>query len=80
VPVVVVFTQFDRLVSRMEEHLTEEEMDKSDEDIEKLCLQKADAEFEKLCLEPLRKVAPHLEYAKTSGLADRILVALSALI
>jgi len=25
-----------------------------------------------LCLEPLRKVAPQLEYAKTSGLADHI--------
>jgi len=70
VPIVVVFTQFDKLVSRMEEHLTDEEVDMSDEDIDKLCLQKADAEFEMLCLEPLRKVAPQLEYAKTSGLPD----------
>jgi hypothetical protein len=72
VPVVVVFTQFDKLVSRMEENLTDEEMDMSDEDIDKLCLRKADAEFETLCLEPLRKVAPQLEYAKTSGLTDHI--------
>ena len=56
----------------MEENLTDEEMDMPDEDISKLCLQKADAEFEVLCLEPLRKVTPQLEYAKTSGLADRI--------
>jgi hypothetical protein len=56
----------------MEENLTDKEMDMSDEDIDKLCLQKADAEFETLCLEPLRKVAPQLEYAKTSGLANHI--------
>jgi hypothetical protein len=78
VPIVVVFTQFDKLVSRMEENLTDEEMDMSDEDIDKLCLQKADAEFKTLCLEPLRKVAPQLEYAKTSGLADLILRGSSA--
>jgi hypothetical protein len=72
VPIVVVFTQFDRLVTRMEENLTDEEMDMSDEDIDKLCLRKADAEFETLCLEPLRKVAPQLEYAKTSGLTNHI--------
>ena len=53
----------------MEENLTDEEMDMSDEAIDKLCLQKADAEFETLCLEPLRKVT-QLEYAKTSGLTD----------
>jgi hypothetical protein len=52
----------------MEENLTDEEMDMSDEDISKLCSQKADAEFETLCLEPLRKVDPRLEFAKTSGL------------
>jgi len=72
VPIVVVFTQFDKLVSRMEENLTDEEMDMSEEDINKLCLQQADAEFETSCLEPLRKVTPQLEYAKTSGLTDHI--------
>ena len=69
-PIVVVFTQFDKLVSRKEEDLTDEEMDMSDEDVSQLCLQKADAEFEVLCLEPLRKVTPQLEYAKTSGLTE----------
>lgn len=44
----------------------------SEDDINKLCLQKADAEFKTLCLEPLRKFAPRLEYAKTSGLTDHI--------
>ena len=44
----------------------------SEDDIKKLCSQKADAEFERLCLEPLRKFAPRLEYAKTSGLTNHI--------
>jgi hypothetical protein len=70
--VVVVFTQFNKLVSRMGEKLTDEEMDMSEEDINKLCLQQADAEFEALCLEPLCKVTPQLEYAKTFGLTDHI--------
>ncbi|KIM80052.1 hypothetical protein PILCRDRAFT_822897 [Piloderma croceum F 1598] len=50
----------------MEENLTDEEMDMFDDDIDKLCLRKANVEFETLCLEPLRKVAPQLEYVKTS--------------
>ncbi|KAI0246610.1 hypothetical protein BJV78DRAFT_125834 [Lactifluus subvellereus] len=66
VPIVVVFTQFDKLVRRMEENLTAKEMDMSQEVINKLCLQKANAEFETSCLEPLRKFAPQLEFAKTS--------------
>jgi len=66
VPIVVVFTQFDRLVCRMEEHLTDKEMDMSDDKINKLCLQRADAEFKTSCLEPLQKFASRLEYAKTS--------------
>jgi len=56
----------------MEENLTDEEMDMSEEEIDKLCLQKADAEFETSCLEPLRNFASRLEYAKTSGLTDHI--------
>jgi len=56
----------------MEENLTDEEMDMSDEVIYKLCLQKADTKFETLCLAPLRKVAPQLDYAKTSGSVDHI--------
>ena len=52
----------------MEEDLSDEELDLSDDEIGQLCLQRANAEFEELCLEPLRKVAPNLIYAKTSGL------------
>ena len=62
------FTQFDQLISRMEEYLSDGELDMSDDEIGRLCLQKANAEFEKLCLEPLRKVDSKLIYAKTSGL------------
>ncbi|KAI0245652.1 hypothetical protein BJV78DRAFT_1365269 [Lactifluus subvellereus] len=65
VPIVVVFTQFDKLVRRMEENFTGE-VGMSEVDINELCLQKANAEFEMSCLEPLRKFAPRLEYAKTS--------------
>ena len=68
VPIVVVFTQFDQLISRMEEYLSDEELNLSDDEIGQLCLQKASAEFEKLCLEPLRKVDSKLIYSKTSGL------------
>jgi hypothetical protein len=52
-------------VAWKKENLTDEEMDMSDEDISILGLQKADAEFEVLCLEPLRRITPQLEYAKT---------------
>lgn len=71
-PIIVVFTKFDQLVSRMEENLTEEEMDMSDEDINELCLGRADAEFENLCVGPLKKINGSLRYAKISGLLTRI--------
>ncbi|KDR79395.1 hypothetical protein GALMADRAFT_137237 [Galerina marginata CBS 339.88] len=66
VPVVVVFTKFDKLVSRMEEHLTDEELEESNEDIDRLCLQRADDEFQKLCVAPLEKIDQTLSYAKIS--------------
>ncbi|KAF8815629.1 hypothetical protein BYT27DRAFT_7192709 [Phlegmacium glaucopus] len=65
-PIVIVFTQFDVLVSRMEENLSEAEIDLSEKEMDQLCLQRADAEFKRLCLEPLRKLAPRLKYAKIS--------------
>jgi len=52
----------------MEEHLTEEEMDMADEDIDNLCLQRADAEFSNACVGPLEKMNRTLPYAKISGL------------
>ncbi|KAJ7214895.1 hypothetical protein GGX14DRAFT_443367 [Mycena pura] len=71
VPVVVVFTQFDMLVERMEQDLLEKMT--PDEDIDRLALEKADSEFHRLCLEPLRKASPGVRYARTTGLADRSL-------
>ena len=52
----------------MEEYLSDEELNLSDDEIGQICIQKANVEFEKLCLEPLRKMDPRLIYAKTSGL------------
>lgn len=52
----------------MEENLTDEELELPDDEISQLCTQKANTEFEILCLEPLRKVAPNLSHAKTSGM------------
>jgi len=72
VPIVAVFTKFDKLVSRMEENLTDDEMDMSNEDINSLCLQRADDEFKKLCVAPLEKINQTLPYAKISGLIPRI--------
>jgi len=66
VPVVVVFTKFDKLVSRMEEYLSDEEMDKSEEEITKICLDKADHEFQKECVGPLKRLNSELQYAKVS--------------
>ncbi|KAJ7112756.1 hypothetical protein C8R43DRAFT_1040414 [Mycena crocata] len=70
VPVVVVFTKFDLLVSRKEEYLTDEEMETcdSEEDINRLCLKKADDEFDEACLGPLQRINRTLSFARTSGL------------
>ncbi|KAF8062474.1 hypothetical protein FPV67DRAFT_1703291 [Lyophyllum atratum] len=66
-PVVVVFTKFDKLISRMEEDLTDEELETmSEQDINDLCLKRADVEFENLCVDPLQKLRNTLPYAKTS--------------
>ncbi|KAJ7226791.1 hypothetical protein GGX14DRAFT_693003 [Mycena pura] len=70
VPVVVVFTQFDTLYSRMEEELTDEEMELPDEDIQQLCSQRADAEFKKICVQPLERMDSTLRHARTSGLGE----------
>jgi len=63
---VVVFTKFDKLVSRMEERLTSEEL-KNPEVLDNLCLQKAEAEFKHVCVDPLKKINPKIPYAKVSG-------------
>ncbi|KAF7343564.1 Kinase-like protein [Mycena sanguinolenta] len=55
-PVIIVFTQFDTLYSRMEEQLTDAECELSDEEIHALCLQRADAEFKEICVGPLTAI------------------------
>ncbi|KAJ7239932.1 hypothetical protein C8J57DRAFT_1563295 [Mycena rebaudengoi] len=71
VPIVVVFTQFDKLVNRMEQELTDEEEDMPEERITQLCLQRAVAEFKKACVGPLERIDSRskLTYARSSGLA-----------
>ena len=75
-PIVVVFTQFDKLVSRVEERLFEGGM--SEEDIESLCVPTARDEFKKLCKDPFEKVVDKfkLPWVTTSGLIIRIQSAL----
>jgi hypothetical protein len=67
VPIVVVFTKFDILISRMEERLSGKEMEMPDEQVNQLCIQKAQAEFKKLCVDPLERLDPALHHATTSG-------------
>ncbi|KAF7358332.1 G domain-containing protein [Mycena venus] len=70
VPVVVVFTQLDQLLNRMEEYLTDEEMEMPEEEINQLCSERANAEFQKLCVGPLERIDHTLRYAVTSGLGQ----------
>lgn len=44
-------------------------MSDPNEETLKFCEPRAEAEFEKVCVDLLRKVAPRLQFAKTSGLA-----------
>jgi len=68
VPIVVVFTQYDELVGRMEEYLTNEENEMPEEDITRVCSERANAEFRELCVGPLERIDHTLRYAITSGL------------
>ncbi|KAJ6585480.1 hypothetical protein B0H19DRAFT_421848 [Mycena capillaripes] len=71
VPVVVVFTQFDKLVTRMHQALTAEEKKRPAEQISVLRTEKAHAEFQKLCISPLKGIDSEIHHARTSGLAGR---------
>ncbi|KAJ7939553.1 hypothetical protein B0H13DRAFT_2497436 [Mycena leptocephala] len=68
VPIIVVFTQFDKLISAMEKNLTDEELDKPDVEIDLILDERANAEFKNVCLRPLRRIDRKIPYAKTSGL------------
>ncbi|KAJ6455144.1 hypothetical protein C8R45DRAFT_1111525 [Mycena sanguinolenta] len=65
VPVVVVFTQFDILHSRMERALTDEEMKMPADQIQRLCSERAENEFKNTCLPSLRNMDPTPRHART---------------
>ncbi|KAJ7250610.1 hypothetical protein C8J57DRAFT_677312 [Mycena rebaudengoi] len=67
VPIVVAFTKFDLLISRMESNLTDDELELSDEQIDQLCRQRADEEFNQYCVRPLQRLNRTARFAKTSG-------------
>ncbi|KAK7026315.1 G domain-containing protein [Favolaschia claudopus] len=67
VPLIIVFTQFDKLQSLIEQELTEEEMD-SDE-CEAIVAKRSEMKFAEICDPPLQGFQP-LQYARTSGLTE----------
>ncbi|KAJ7433602.1 hypothetical protein B0H11DRAFT_2375583 [Mycena galericulata] len=71
VPIIVVFTQFDKLVNRMEQVLTDEEEAMDDDQINQLCLRKAEDELQKACVDPLKRIISKPTYARSSGLAGQ---------
>ncbi|KAJ7787445.1 hypothetical protein B0H14DRAFT_2953336 [Mycena olivaceomarginata] len=70
VPVVVVFTQFDRLIYSIYLDLTDEE--KSAPDILLSCAKEAETKFQKLCVAALQRLKPTPPYARSSGLAGKV--------
>ncbi|KAG1858794.1 hypothetical protein DFJ58DRAFT_781762 [Suillus subalutaceus] len=58
VPVIVVFTKYDKLIDRMDRTLDESSLEGlSDNDIKKLIKNKAETELQKICIGPLKKFA-----------------------
>ncbi|KAK7001893.1 G domain-containing protein [Favolaschia claudopus] len=64
VPLIIVFTQFDKLKSLVEQELTDEEMD-SDE-CDDIVTQRSATKFVEICLRPLERF-DSVRYAQTSG-------------
>ncbi|KAJ7618688.1 hypothetical protein FB45DRAFT_932228 [Roridomyces roridus] len=71
VPIVIAFTQFDKLVIGMHKTLTAEEKQRPPPQVQVLRTEKAHVEFQKLCIAPLRKIDSELHHARTSGLSER---------
>ncbi|KAJ7055878.1 hypothetical protein C8F01DRAFT_448427 [Mycena amicta] len=67
IPVIVIFTQFDGLVSRLDEELS---LPDTEDVEEQLTLRRAHLKFEESCLEPLSQLTPSLPYVRTSGLNE----------
>ncbi|KAJ7061188.1 hypothetical protein C8F01DRAFT_1369417 [Mycena amicta] len=68
VPVIVIFTQFDSLISRLDEELS---LPDTEDAAEQLTLRRAHLKYEESCLEPLSRITPRLPYVRTSGLSEQ---------
>jgi len=64
VPIVVVFTQFDKLFNSVDRDLPE---DTPKKEIDELC----DKKFGESCVEPLRKIGSTVKYGRSSGLSGK---------
>ncbi|KAF8207798.1 hypothetical protein K438DRAFT_1814288, partial [Mycena galopus ATCC 62051] len=67
VPILVAFTQFDKLVNSMLRALTSQEVQTPPEQRDALCTEKALRKFEELCVGPLTRIDSKLRYARLSG-------------
>lgn len=66
-PIVVVFTQFDKLLVRKERELTNIDVrNKSEEESRALVLQRANDTFQSSCIDQLDKLGRNLPYEKVS--------------
>jgi len=66
VPIIVVFTKFDMLVSRHEQSMPDEVFELPDDEIDALVLKRAEDDFKTSCVDLLDKVGRNLPYAKVS--------------
>ncbi|KAG2356376.1 hypothetical protein BDR07DRAFT_1364291 [Suillus spraguei] len=67
IPIVVVFTKYDKLVGRMERTLWETSNGSTDEDIKELAKKNAEDELQDICIRPLKEFAgPDVPYVKIS--------------
>ncbi|KIK56311.1 hypothetical protein GYMLUDRAFT_823231 [Collybiopsis luxurians FD-317 M1] len=64
VPVIVVFTKYDLLISKLEKEAMD---DVDDEELENLVRQRADRIFEEACIQPLRAITCIHSYVKVSS-------------
>ncbi|KAF5365800.1 hypothetical protein D9757_012661 [Collybiopsis confluens] len=64
VPVIVVFTKFDLLVSKMEREATD--IEDEDDKLQLVIRQRAEEYFQEVCVRPLRRITSSHTYAKVS--------------
>ncbi|KAJ7194960.1 hypothetical protein GGX14DRAFT_545962 [Mycena pura] len=72
IPIVVVFTQFDKLFNKyLLAPNAAPNGNFSDSKFRARCFKSAEAELEKNCVKPLKKVSPKVPHARTSGLGRK---------